>query len=70
VAATSGSARALGLADDLGTVEIGKAADLIVVDGDPLDDPSILLHPSRIWLVVQAGRAVAGEALARRSPFA
>jgi len=37
--------------------------------GDPLGDPSVLLDRSRIWLVVQAGRAVAGEALARRSPF-
>jgi imidazolonepropionase-like amidohydrolase len=68
-AATRGSAQALGLADDLGTVEAGKTADLLVVDGDPLGDPSVLLDRSRIWLVVQAGRAVAGEALARRSPF-
>jgi imidazolonepropionase-like amidohydrolase len=69
-ASTSGSARALGLESDLGTLEVGKTADLLVVDGDPTDDPSILLDPSRIWLVVQAGRTVAGQALARRSPFA
>jgi imidazolonepropionase-like amidohydrolase len=69
-AATRGSARALGLDADLGTLEVGKIADLLVVDGDPTDDPSILLDPSCIWLVVQAGRAVAGQALARRSPFA
>jgi len=68
-AATRGSAQALGLDEDLGTVEAGKTADLLVVDGDPLGDPSVLLDRSRIWLVVQAGRAVAGEALARRSPF-
>ncbi len=68
-AATLGSAQALGLADELGTVEAGKKADLLVVDGDPVGDPAILLDPSRIWLVVQTGRAVAGEALARRSPF-
>ena len=35
-------------------------ADLLVVDGDPLDDPSILLEPDRVRLVIQAGRVVAG----------
>jgi imidazolonepropionase-like amidohydrolase len=70
MAATSGSARALGLDSDLGTLEVGKTADLLVVDGDPTGDPSILLEPSCIWLVIQAGRAVAGQAVARRSPFA
>jgi imidazolonepropionase-like amidohydrolase len=68
-AATLGSAKALGLDDDIGTVATGRGADLLVIDGDPLGEPSILLDPSRIWLVIQAGRAVAGEALARRSPF-
>ena len=65
-AATSGSAKALGL-DDVGTVEAGHRADLLVVDGDPLADPSVLLQPDRIWLVVQAGRAVAGNAPRREA---
>ena len=56
-AATWGSAQALGL-DDVGTVEVGKAADLVVLDGDPLADPAILLDPRRIWMVIQAGRLV------------
>jgi hypothetical protein len=30
---------------------------------------TVTLDPLRIWLVVQAGRAVAGQSLARRSPF-
>lgn len=67
-AATSGSAQALGLGDELGTIEVGRIADLLVVDGDPLVDPSILLEPARIWLVVQAGRSVAGAALGRLVP--
>jgi len=58
-AATAGSACALGLTD-VGTVEPGMVADLLVVDGDPLDDPSILLEPDRVRLVIQAGRVVAG----------
>jgi imidazolonepropionase-like amidohydrolase len=58
-AATAGSAQALGL-EDVGTIDPGKIADLLIVDGDPLDDPRILLDPTNVWMVIQAGRAVAG----------
>ncbi|MFC2015547.1 amidohydrolase family protein [Chloroflexota bacterium] len=37
-AATSIASEAMGLADHVGTVEIGKAADLIAVNSDPLSD--------------------------------
>ncbi len=68
-AATAGSARALGLAD-VGTVEPGKSADLLVVDGDPLADARVLTDPQRIWLVLKDGRAVSGHALVtERSPW-
>jgi imidazolonepropionase-like amidohydrolase len=60
VAATRGSARALGL-DDVGTVASGAAADLLIVDGDPLADVRVLNDPARIWLVVKDGRIVAGR---------
>jgi imidazolonepropionase-like amidohydrolase len=39
-AATRGPIEWLGASDDLGTVEEGKYADLIAMDGDPLDDAS------------------------------
>ncbi|HZR95596.1 MAG TPA: amidohydrolase family protein [Gaiellaceae bacterium] len=58
-AATRGSAAALGLAD-VGAVEPGFAADLVVLDGDPLADVRMLVDRSRIRLVVRAGRVVAG----------
>jgi len=60
-AATSGAARALGL-DDVGAVAPGKMADLVVVDGDPLTDIGALTDPASIWLVLLAGRPVAGRA--------
>jgi imidazolonepropionase-like amidohydrolase len=65
VAATATAARALGLADQVGTIEPGRLADLIVVDGDPLERLAILRDPERIWLVLQLGAPVAGAALER-----
>jgi imidazolonepropionase-like amidohydrolase len=59
-AATAGGAAALGR-DDLGTIAVGAVADLIVMDRDPLADPSCLVDPSGPRLVIQAGRIVVGE---------
>jgi len=36
--ATASGAEALGFGKDLGTLEVGKLADLVVIDGDPLKD--------------------------------
>lgn len=57
-AITLGAAEALGLADELGTVEPGKLADLVLVDGDPLADVGLLRDPGRIRAVLQGGRLV------------
>jgi imidazolonepropionase-like amidohydrolase len=68
-AATAVAAAACGLGDEIGTVEAGKLADLVVIDGDPLADPRLLLDPARIRLVLQAGRPVAGSTLEAPAPF-
>jgi len=63
VAATSGAAAAVGLSEHVGTVEVGKMADLLVVDGDPLERPELLLERGSIWLVTRLGKPVAGSSL-------
>ena len=60
VASTSNAALALGLQDEIGTIENGKCADLLVIDGDPLADISVLTHKERIRLVMQNGCIVVG----------
>jgi imidazolonepropionase-like amidohydrolase/predicted enzyme related to lactoylglutathione lyase len=54
-AGTRNAAEHLGLLNDLGTVEPGKIADLILVAGDPLKDISSL---HRVQMVVKEGRIV------------
>ena len=52
VAATSGAARLLRMSDAIGTVEVGKRADLILVPGDPTADITAMGRPA---LVMKAG---------------
>jgi len=63
-AATQWAAKCLGLERDLGTIEPGRLADLVVVNGSPLTDVSLLLDPARIELVLKGGAVCAD----RRKP--
>lgn len=54
-AGTWGSARAMGLEGETGTIECGKWADLVVLDGDPLIDITAL---GRVSCVLQRGKVV------------
>jgi imidazolonepropionase-like amidohydrolase len=63
--ATSIAAQALGLDEHVGTVTEGKLADLLIVDGDPVAEPGLLADSARIWLVLQLGVPVSGQALER-----
>jgi imidazolonepropionase-like amidohydrolase len=65
-AATGAAARAIGLDEYIGEVAPGMLADLVVVDGDPVGEPSLLLDRDRIWLVLQLGEPVAGAAFEDR----
>lgn len=59
VSATATNAEIIGLGEDLGTVRPGRIADLLLVDGDPLDNITLLQRPEALHLVVQSGRVVA-----------
>lgn len=59
--ATSHIAEAYGVSDKLGTLEVGKVGDLLVLDADPLADPA---HYRRIAHVVKEGVVVDRDALA------
>ena len=73
-AATGGAAECLGWERELGTVEAGKLADLVAVEGDPLRDIRCLQRAEQIKLVYKGGRVcvdrrVVGEvALGTRGP--
>ncbi|MCC6314153.1 MAG: amidohydrolase family protein [Thermomicrobiales bacterium] len=49
-AATADAARLLGIASEVGTIELGKAADLIAVDDDPLRDITALQRPAFVMV--------------------
>ena len=55
VAATRTAAELLDLLDHTGTVEPGKSADLLILDGDPLEDVRVLTQRERIAGVLKGG---------------
>ena len=64
-AATGLAAECLGWERELGTVQAGRLADLVAVDGDPLRDITLLQQPERIKLVWKSGRICVDRRLAR-----
>lgn len=55
LSATRTNARLFGMADEIGTIEAGKLADLLVVDGRPFDDVTVLQDARNVKLVMKAG---------------
>ena len=56
MASTRVAAENLQLADKLGTIEEGKLADIIILDGNPLEDIKLLQDKDRIKMVMKAGK--------------
>lgn len=61
-AATGTAARILGADGELGTIAVGRLADLVILEADPLADVGNTQH---IWRVIQGGRIVDRDALLR-----
>jgi imidazolonepropionase-like amidohydrolase len=57
VATTKSAAELMGVDGDSGTIEPGKRADLVVVEGDPLDVTGLA---DRVAAVYQEGTLVSG----------
>ena len=55
VAATRVNAAAYGLGEELGTLEPGKEADVLIVTGDPTADVAVLYEPANINVVLKDG---------------
>jgi imidazolonepropionase-like amidohydrolase len=51
----------MGCGDQFGTLEPGKLADVLVVDGDPLRDISVLTDRGKFLAVLQGGVIKAGS---------
>jgi imidazolonepropionase-like amidohydrolase len=57
VASTKTASECVHMERNVGTLEPGKLGDLLLVDGDPLDDIAILGDKGRLALILQGGRA-------------
>ena len=71
VAATGDAAKCVGLDSEIGTIAAGKRADLILVEGNPLDDVSILERGKSVKYVMKDGMAYFDKRIsnsAKRSP--
>ena len=62
-AATVSGAELLGWSDRVGSIEAGKLADLVAVDGDPLSDVTAV---ERVRFVMKGGVVYRNDAVTRK----
>jgi imidazolonepropionase-like amidohydrolase len=58
IAATRTNAALMRIDKEVGTIEEGKRADLIILDADPLQDPSVFADPRHVRTVMRGGEVV------------
>jgi imidazolonepropionase-like amidohydrolase len=61
ISATRTNAELFGMEDQIGTIEEGKLADLLVVEGNPLEDISVLQDEKNLKIIMKSGRSVKNE---------
>ncbi len=61
MSATRLAAEAAGLEGKAGVIAKGYLADVIAVDGNPLDDVSVLLDPKRVTIVIKEGQVIKSQ---------
>ena len=67
IAATRTAAEAIGVADRVGTIEEGKTADIILIDGSPLENIDLLHDEDKIKMVMKEGKIIITRKLAKES---
>ena len=58
LAMTRNNAAAIGWEKDVGTIQVGRYADILLVDGNPLNDVRILQNPQKIVSIVKEGEEI------------
>ena len=61
LAGTRNAAFSMNMQEDIGTLEEGKLADILVVDGDPLTDISVLQDRDRLKVIMKDGQIIDTE---------
>lgn len=67
IAATRTAAEVIGVADRVGTIEEGKIADIILIDGCPLENIDLLHDEDKIKMVMKEGKIIITRRLAKES---
>jgi imidazolonepropionase-like amidohydrolase len=67
VSATKYGSQIMEMEDRIGTIEVGKLADILVVDGDPLKDISILQDHSKLNVILKDGEYIVNTMAVKRS---
>ncbi|HKV53889.1 MAG TPA: amidohydrolase family protein [Candidatus Binataceae bacterium] len=65
--ATRNGAELLGMGNDLGTIESGKIADLLVVNGDPSKDITVLQDRAKLNVIMKGGKFVECQLTPRKA---
>jgi imidazolonepropionase-like amidohydrolase len=66
LAMTRNNAQAIGWDKDVGTLTLGRYGDILLVDGNPIDDVRILQNPHKIVAIFKGGEEILRQPVAPR----